>query len=57
MAYEFERDEWRAAINTANVGELDRLADDYRRAIGVTGDRSDAADDRPDTDKADEAGR
>ena len=57
MAYEFERDEWRAAINTANVGELDRLADDYRRAIGVTGDPSDAADDRPDTDKADEAGR
>ena len=51
MAYEFERDEWRAAINTANVGELDRLADDYRRAVGVTGDRSDA------TDEADEAGR
>lgn len=54
MAYEFERDEWRAAIRSQSVDDFDRLADEYRRAIGITGDRTDAADTEP-TDNPDEA--
>lgn len=54
LAYEFERDEWRAAIAAQSVDDLDRLADQYRRAIGITGDRTDAADTKP-TDGPDEA--
>lgn len=43
MAYEHERDEWRSAVRA--MTETDRIlaGDQTRRALGVVGDRDDAA--------------
>lgn len=53
MAYEHERAEWRAAIQSMTAWDHQLADDAYRRAIGVTGDRTDAHDDM-DGDEDDE---
>ena len=45
MSYEFEYDEWHAAV--ADMTETDRAATEYdvRRSVGLSGDREDARHD------------
>lgn len=42
MAYEYEADEWRRAVN--GMSEMERASDTHRTAPGVIGDRADARD-------------
>ena len=50
MAHDYERDEWRSAVNT--LTEMDRMVtiDEPRRLIGIIGDPDDDLDDEPDGD-------
>jgi hypothetical protein len=45
VAYEHERAEWRAAVQSVTAWDHELANDAYRRAIGVTGDPTDAHDD------------
>lgn len=44
MAYEWERDEWRSAINAMSEQERATSAHEVRAASGVIGDPSDLRD-------------
>lgn len=48
MAYEYEREEWRSALAATSYTEQERQRDAQRRALGITGDPTDALDDNPD---------
>lgn len=44
MAYEFETDEWRRAVNDMSESERAAALDAPRRTLGLVGDRDDARD-------------
>lgn len=42
MAYEYERDEWRSAVQSMSQLDRDLTRDAIRRSLGIAGDPSDA---------------
>lgn len=56
MAYEYERDEWRAAMHAATDRDLEAARDSRRAALGIIGDPTDdLGADLGDLDGPDEA--
>ncbi len=45
MAYEYERDEWRSAVQTLTEADRDNIAGETRQRHGIVGDPSDAYED------------